>query len=192
MVATIIDDLRQYFNQDADVVVAYLYCNYNRQSEQDLHQILATIVRQLFQERTLIPDAVTKLYVRHRDRQTRPSIDELKSLLQILVQLHRQVFILVDALDECSIRGRCRDLFLDELFLLQAQTKASVNILATTRFVPDIVDCFSTHPRLEIRAHREDIERYLDTRMPEIACARQRPKLQGQIKAKITDSVDGM
>lgn len=52
---------------------------------------------------------------------------------------------------------------LKELFALQSRT--GVNFFATSRLVPDIVKVFEDVPSLEIRASREDIERYLKGQM---------------------------
>lgn len=102
MVATVIHDLQTYFKARKDVVIAYLYCNYKRQAEQDLRSMLATLVRQLFQERLELPADVRALYQKHRDRATRPSVDELRNLLRFLVTLYKRTFIVIDALDELS------------------------------------------------------------------------------------------
>ena len=65
MVATIVDDLQRRFREQRNMVVMYFYCNFNRQSEQQLHQILASLVRQLFQEQSHITEgteAVQEIY----------------------------------------------------------------------------------------------------------------------------------
>jgi len=102
MVATVVDDLQTCFEASRDVVIAYLYCNFNRQAEQNLCRMLATLIRQLFQEQAQPLDAVTALYKKHRDRATRPSLDEYKNVLRLLVSSYRRVFVVVDALDECG------------------------------------------------------------------------------------------
>jgi len=75
-------------------------------------------MRQIFQEQAKIPEAVEKTYLRHRNRRTRSSLEELKTLLQLLVQDYTRVFILIDALDEYNNTDRSRDKLQDELLLL--------------------------------------------------------------------------
>lgn len=193
MVATVIDDLQTYFRGDKDVVVAYLYCNFNRQAEQDLRSMLATLTRQLFQEKAQLPDAVTALYKKHRDRPTRPSVEELKTVLRLLVSSCGRVFIVVDALDECGNAERQRDNLLDELFSLQKSRDNNINVLTTTRFIPVIVNQFSGHPQLEIRAVEGDIQVYLTNRMNRLArFVSQDVQLQEEIKRRIVDAAEGM
>ncbi|KAK5073265.1 hypothetical protein LTR51_005907 [Lithohypha guttulata] len=193
MIATVINDLQGYFRESKDVVVAYLYCNFNRQAEQDLRSMLATLTRQLFQEKAQLPDAVTALYEKHRDRATRPSVEELKNVLRLLVSSCGCVFVVVDALDECGNTEKQRDNLLDELFSLQKSIHNNIHVLATTRFIPDIVNQFSGRPQLEIRAAEADIQVYLANRMNRLArFVSQDDQLQEEIKRQIVDAAEGM
>jgi hypothetical protein len=147
----------------------------------------------MFQERQYVPKAIEDIYLKHRDRRTRPSEDELKGLLRLLVQDYARVFIVINALDECDNKAGSRDQLLNELFDLQAQKAKNVNILATTRIIPEITAWFTICPKIEIRARKEDIERYLDSRMSILPLfVRQSIKLQSEIKKEITDAADRM
>lgn len=148
MVASVVDDLQARFSGRTDVVIAYMYCNFNRQAEQDIHHMLAILVRQLFQEQTQLPEPVETLYRRHRDRATRPSEKELKDVLCLLVGLYARVFVVIDALDECQNADQGRDKLLAELFHLQQQKHGQVNFLATSRSLPEIKQRFPPVPTL--------------------------------------------
>lgn len=192
MVATLVNDLQTQFTDVEDATIAYIYCNFNRQSDQDLRRMLATLIRQLFQERVQLPEYVTELYRTHRDRATRPAIDELKHVLRLLVKLCKRVFIVIDALDECGNDEQQRDRLLEELFFLQ-QYGGNVNLLATTRFIPDIVRQFSTGAQIEIRADKDDVGIYLTSRMYGLPrFVSQNPQLQADIKRQITNAAKGM
>jgi NACHT domain len=193
MAAIIVDDLRAHFEQKKDVVTVYFYCSFNRQSEQNLGQMLASLTRQMFQEQDDVPKAIEDIYLKHRDRGTRPTVDQLKDLLRLLVQDYARVFIVIDALDECENKAGSRDQLLDELFGLQAQKAKNVNVLVTTRCIPEITTRFTTCPEIEIQASKEDIERYMDSCMSILPLfVRQSIKLQNVIKKGITDAAKGM
>jgi predicted Zn-dependent protease len=72
-----IDDLTMRFQSEADIGITYLYCNFRRQDEQKADHLLASLLKQLSQERTSLPDSVKALYEKHKDQQTRPSFDEI-------------------------------------------------------------------------------------------------------------------
>lgn len=49
--------------------------------------------------------------------------------------------------------------------VLKLQDTANVNILVTSRFIPEITIMSQTSLQLEIRARDEDVKRYLDSHM---------------------------
>ena len=100
-----------------------------------------------------------------------------------------QVFIIVDALDECQVSDGCRSGFLSEIFTLQQKCK--VNIFATSRVVPEVTEKFKGHTSLEIRAHNEDVRNYLEGRIVR-SDRKSLRTLDEEIKTKIVEAVDGM
>ena len=73
--------------------------------------------------------------------------------------IYSTVFIIIDALDECQMSDDCRDSLLSEIFDFQKQAQA--NFFATSRFIPEIMEKFKGTTSLEIRATKEDIQKYL-------------------------------
>lgn len=183
IVSAVADHLHQrYYN------VAYIYCNFRHQ-QQSVLDLLACILRQLVQCQPLMPEICQELYERHKDRGSRPSLDEIKRVLHtVTADLHKS-FVVIDALDECSSHVGSR--LLSEVFNLQA--KHGVNILVTSRYLPEITSQFEGQPCVEIRAKVQDIEQYLRrqfTRLP--AFVARNTALQDEIVAGITNAVGGM
>ncbi|KAK1913235.1 hypothetical protein P3342_005171 [Pyrenophora teres f. teres] len=71
--------------QSSLVGVAYVYCNYKAQEEQDAFSMLAAIVKQLVQVRSSTAEPVERLYKQHADRGTKPSLEEIFSALREVV-----------------------------------------------------------------------------------------------------------
>jgi hypothetical protein len=189
--AIVIDDLTKRFQNDSSICIAYLYCNFRRKDEQRAQDLLASLLKQLSQERSSLPDSVKALYDRHRDKRTRPSFEEISRDLYSVATTYLRVFIIVDALDECQLSEGCRTTFLTEIFNLQAKSRA--NIFATSRFIPEITERFNRSMSLEIRASEHDVRRYVDGHMSHLpSFVGRSPDLQGEIKAKIVKAVDGM
>jgi ankyrin repeat protein len=189
--ANAIDDLNTRFQNDLSIGIAYLYCNFRRHDEQKVEDLLASLLKQLSQKRSSLPDSVKALYNHHKDKRTRPSFDEISRALQSVAAMYSRVFIVVDALDECRVSDRCRTRFLSEVFNLQV--KCGANFFATSRHIPDITEKFEKSISLEIRASEEDVRSYLDGWMSKLpAFVGRNFGLQEEIKTGVIKAVDGM
>ncbi len=187
----VIDHLETKFKNNVNIGIAYLYCNYQQQQQQKAKDLLSSLLKQLAQRQPNVPAEVKKLYEHHRTKQTEPSFHDTVEVLQSTIQLYSRVFIVVDALDECQFPNEVCRSFLSELFNLQA--KAKVNLFVTSRFIPDIEKGFEVSVILEIRATKEDVQRYLDGHMSRLPrCVSQNHILQEEIAFGIINAVDGM
>jgi hypothetical protein len=187
----VVDYLCTRFQNDASVGIAYLYCNFRRQHEQKPADLLASLLKQLVQEQSSIPQSVKSLYKRHKDKRTHPSFDEISKALHSVVADYSRSFIIIDALDECEVSDGGRKQLLSEISSLQAKTEAS--FFATSRFIPEIEKEFKGRVSLEIYASDEDVQRYLDGhmfRLPSFVSSNF--DLQEEVKTAIVSAVNGM
>ncbi|GFF66045.1 conserved hypothetical protein [Aspergillus lentulus] len=184
----VIDDLNTRFLDDQSIGIAYIYFNFRRQNEQKVEDLLASLLKQLSQEQPALPDSVGTLYKKHKDKGTRPSLDEIPEALRSVAAKYSRAYIVIDALDECEVYGR-RTKFLAEIFDLQA--KCGVNIFATSRFIPQITERFKCSMTLEIRACDEDVREYLKDRILQSESAILVP-VSEEIQSGIINAVDGM
>ena len=188
LTAIVIDDIYSRLKCDTSVGIAYLYCDFRRQHEQKIEDLLANLLKQLAQQQASMPDRVQTLY----DQQPkRPSFDEILSILHSVSILYPRVYIIVDALDECQVTSGCRTRLLSGIFELQAKVRA--NIFSTSRFDPEIEKEFKQSIQLEIRARDEDVQIYLAgniARLPSFVSSN--PDLLDNIKATISKAVGGM
>ena len=65
MTSVVVDYLNKKFQNDASTGVAYLYCNFRRQQEQKPADVLKSLLKQLVQEQSSVPEDVKTLYERH-------------------------------------------------------------------------------------------------------------------------------
>ncbi|KAH8707190.1 ankyrin repeat domain-containing protein [Phaeosphaeriaceae sp. PMI808] len=191
MVAAIAIDHLLKSVQSSSHGVAYVYCNYKAQEEQDTSRMLAAILKQLVQARLSLVEPVERLHEQHADKGTRPSPDEIFGALRDVFAHYSTVYIVVDALDECQDSDGTRRQFLAKLRDLQAGR--DVRLMATSRFIPDIMDWFNKGLKLEVQASKEDVKRFVAgqiCRLPK--CIQRDPALQGVVQEKIVEAVDGM
>jgi Cdc6-like AAA superfamily ATPase len=191
LTSIVVKDLNIRFQNDPSMGLAFLYCDFRRQGEQKAEDLLASLLKQLSQERSPLPDSVKAFYKEHKYKQTRPLFDEISRALESVAAMYSRVFIVIDALDECQVSDGCRTRFLSEILNLQA--KCGISLFATSRFIPEIIENFKGSMSLKIRASEEDVRRYLDSHISNLPLFVSRsPDLQEEIKAEIVKAVDGM
>ncbi|PLB36747.1 nucleoside phosphorylase [Aspergillus candidus] len=189
MTAIVIHDLTTRLLQDQSVGIAYLYCNFRHKDEQGLEDLLASLLKQLCQDRPFLPDIVRHFYNKHKNKRTRPLLGEIIQAVISVAAMYSRVFIIVDALDECQASDGYLSGFLTQLIHLQAQ--CGLNIFVTSRLVPQVMEKFKSSTKLEIRAHDQDIRRYLSARISQL----QRTLLASRVDEvhdNITKAADGM
>lgn len=173
--------------------VAYLYCNYKAQEEQDASSMLAAILKQLVQTRPSIAEPIKRLYGQHADQGTRPSLEEVISALRDVLAHYPTVYIVIDALDECRDSDGTRRQFQAKLRDLQAER--DLRLMITSRFIPEIVDVdeFREALKLEVQASKEDVKRFVAGQIYRLPrCIQRDPTLQVMVQDKIVEAVDGM
>ncbi|KAK2799875.1 hypothetical protein FQN51_006476 [Onygenales sp. PD_10] len=193
MAAIVVDELQQSLRDRDETGIACLFCNHRKKTEQTAVDLLASLLKQLVQQRQVVPKALEDLHETHSRRDTRPSLKQLSQVLLPVINEYSKAFIVIDAVDECSNIDRDRDYLLGELFDLQH--RADIKFFATSRFVPEIERIF--HERIsviiDIRAHDEDVRKYLEEHMALLpSCVSKSTSLQEDIQTIVLQSFDGM
>ncbi|KAF2818527.1 hypothetical protein CC86DRAFT_433300 [Ophiobolus disseminans] len=187
LTAIVVAELYKRYHQNPDVAVVFYYCDYIRSKEQTVDDILLSIVKQLVGARTPLSANMQNLYKRHEEDQSRSLHEEILHALQDELAFHSKTYLLIDALDECSDGAR----------LLQKLTKTfdafALNILATSRFIPEIIAEFQEAKTVEIRADESHVEAYLTAHREKFPWfVQSNCTLQDEIKVEIVSAVEGM
>ncbi|KAJ5635927.1 uncharacterized protein N7484_009240 [Penicillium longicatenatum] len=161
---------------DQSIGIAYIYCEWPRQKEQQLEDRVAILERW----RSLQQASEKK----DKTNFGRDLKDPSGCCGYVFESLHC-------ALDECQASNGCRSIFLSEIFNLQKET--TTNIFATSRPVPEIEKAFSGCISEPISASEGNIRIYLDSHMNRLpGFVLESTILQENIKAEIIRAVDGM
>ncbi|KAJ5363355.1 hypothetical protein N7541_004199 [Penicillium brevicompactum] len=192
LAAIIVEELYEKYGSDREVAIAQIYCNFQRQSEQNAVALIANILRQVVQAQDSLPGDMKALYDRHKPKGTRPVINDLVKVFQsICGSRYRKVYLVIDALDECQVSDGSRTTLVKRI--LDIQAKCNLNLLVTSRFSPDITEHFRSTPMLEIRATKADVERYLHGNLAVLPSFVSRDQiLQEQLSSGIAEAADGM
>src|SRR6266487_4310780 len=98
MSSIVVDDLWKTFDDNDRIGISCLFCSYKRQDEQGSADLLASLLKQLVQGRSVLPDVVEALHERHSRMKTRPLFDEPSNTLQSVVEgCYSRVFFVIDA-----------------------------------------------------------------------------------------------
>ncbi|MCJ1311174.1 hypothetical protein MMC25_004844 [Agyrium rufum] len=183
----IIDDLNKKHTIFGNLAVAFLYCDYRQQKEQDIYSLVSSLTRQLAEAANTLPNEIKANY--NESKRSMPKKDDMEMLLRLLIKDFSRVFFVIDALDECDYAERSS--LLRTLFKIQEETNA--NLIITARAVPDIQACFRGKPTLTISAKVEDVQRFLRSRFDQLPSFVMKKKdLQDAIVSKIVDAIGDM
>ena len=190
MAAIAIDHLWRTIPGD-DIAVACLFCSYKAKTDQSALSLFAALLKQLVQNRPEIAAPVTQMYKLHSKRGSKPSFSDILQALQSVFSAYTTIFIVVDALDECSDRDGTRGQLIDELRELQA--RGDIRLLFTSRLMPEITRKFQSNSTLEVRASEEDVKRFVAGQIPRLpGCIQRDEELKLAVQNKIVEAADGM
>ncbi|KIJ14091.1 hypothetical protein PAXINDRAFT_100315 [Paxillus involutus ATCC 200175] len=126
--------------------------------------LLRSILGQLCFNRADVPDAMKRLYGVDSDEHPEPTLAQLSTTLGEVVKGFDDVYILIDALDECESQGK----LLDWMTSLQSTTPG-LHLLATSRPERIIEERMSKSSHICISLNSEllddDIKTYVDERV---------------------------
>lgn len=133
----VIEDLRLKCNARPRCPLAYFYFDFNNTAKQELASCLASILAQLYAEVPSKPTQLRKLHDHCSQGKHQPSVDELKQLFVLVTEGLDDIFLVLDALDECPKAGERRQL-LTVLPEQLSQSRGDIHPMLTSRREPDI------------------------------------------------------
>jgi hypothetical protein len=180
----VVDHIQTQFALDSSAwACIYCYCNYKDQNRQTVSELIASLLKQLVQDRPIISDNVKSFHERHIVRSTRPTLSDFINALRADIAKYTKVFVIVDALDE--FRDRDQEYLITELRSLGP----TVNLMVTSRPLSMIEEQFRGARRLDISANDEDIRKYIESRIPRERRLLQHVRKDGTLLETIIDKV---
>ncbi|PZD29497.1 vegetative incompatibility protein HET-E-1 [Pyrenophora tritici-repentis] len=165
--STIIEHLLQHCYDDTSMVTAYFYFDFNDTQKQDPKLMLRSLLYQLLQSSVVIPKGVDALISSCENGKRQPSLHTLLEVTRQAMQEFTQVYVILDALDECTQRSELMD-------MLETVARWQLNglhLLMTSRKERDIERSLESYVGEEdtICLQRDvvdkDIQRYVQQRL---------------------------
>jgi hypothetical protein len=163
--ATIIEDVARHCETNRSSAFAYFFFDgkNGQKGSQTVDNLIRSLIRQFSTAYSGVPAVLTKLYHECHDGDAQPSVKSLQVTLLLILEAFNDVYIVLDALDECAERKSV----LKWIKQTTSWRKSKLHLLATSRPEEDI----AMHLRLLDPDHviikqdlvGRDIERYINS-----------------------------
>lgn len=194
--SAIIQDLEETTYQP----VLYFYFNFNDISKQSLDSMIRSLISQLYNKQEDIREQLNSLFSSCEDGRRQPTTESLNISLRQMIQQVGEVWIVLDALDECNTRKETEALLLWIKCILDSELR-NVHLIVTSRPEQDIESAISEWARTEdmIAIQKafvtNDIREYVRTKIREdegLKRWRSIPEVQDEIENRLMEKADGM
>ncbi|RII24868.1 hypothetical protein CUC08_Gglean005682 [Alternaria sp. MG1] len=165
--STVVENLLQYCHDDTNMVTAYFYFDFNDTQKQDPELMLRSLLCQLVQRSVVIPKGVDALFSSCENGQRKPSSHALLQVTKEAAQEFTHVYVVLDALDECTQRSELMDM----LEAVAEWQLDNLHLLMTSRKERDIERSLEEYIReedavcLQRDVVDQDIQRYVQQRL---------------------------
>lgn len=132
--STVLQDVHQHCQDDPGKVIAYFFFDFNDSKKQDPEMMVRSLLCQLTQQSIKIPASLDALFSTCESGERQPSFSALLDALQSMIKDLPQVYIVLDALDECAQRVELMEI----LRIMVKWNAPNLHILFTSRKERDI------------------------------------------------------
>ena len=188
--SAILHNLLQHCSGDPGKAVVYFYFDFNDVQKQNPELMLRSLISQLSQKCIRIPKSFEALFSSCDNGHRQPSLQALQEVVQQMIREFPHVYIVLDALDECSERIE----LMDVLETMAAWNLQNLHILLTSRKEREIESVLETFIdqrnviSLQSRLVDGDIQKYVRQRLSTDRCLDKWQK-DATIKREIEDAL---
>lgn len=182
--SVVIEHLTRSF-PSADIAVLGIYCDYKDFNQQSSWKFIAGLLQQIIGQQGKVAEKIKSAYRQYTRRQTHPSFSEYLMMLTDQIHAFKRVYVVIDALDECTEMDNVRRSLLEGIL----QMPSFVSVLVTSRFIPIIGDILDNPPCLIVKAQDHDIHAHVRSRLAKEKTWARRVRLDQALSQKIGVSV---
>jgi nucleoside phosphorylase len=197
--STIIENLE---NTSPPRPVIYFYFDFKDTSKQTLESMVRSLISQLSSKSEQTWQSLVSLHSSYDSGRREPLFESLSKVLLQMIEQVEEVWIILDALDECSTRrGPSKEGLLSWIEELLGSKKRNVHLLVTSRPEQDIESRVKEFARKEdmipIQSSEvtNDIRVYIHTKLREderFGRWRKEPHVQEKIEIQLVEKANGM
>lgn len=193
--SAIIQRIKLYCQSQKNMVVLYFFFDFNNVEKQSHEKMIRSLLTQLSSQCLKMPQALELLYSSCENGERQPTSSLLLTTLNHMMTHFETVYLVIDALDECSKR---EELFSSIKEFFQA---TNLHILVTSRKEKDIEDSIKSlcndHEKICIQSMlvSDDIRAYIRNRLQvdqNLKRWQKYPLVQLEIEDELMSKADGM
>ncbi|KAL8717410.1 MAG: hypothetical protein Q9225_005341 [Loekoesia sp. 1 TL-2023] len=159
LASIVVDFLQKQYTSNRSIATAAIYCNFKEMEVQSPENLIASLCVQILEDYAPAPQALVKIYESHKGKHSRPRLDDVLNIFKAITDPLQDVYIVVDALDECSL-----GVGIDLIRILKALT-FKIRLLITTRPIDGIIRELNTQLLVEVLANQDDLDKYALSRI---------------------------
>lgn len=195
--STIIENTKSCCQSQKDSVMLYFYFDFSDVEKQHSGKMIRSLLIQLSSQSIQMPDVLESLYFSCRNGECQPTSDSLLMTFHQLLKRFKAVYLVIDALDECSDRRT----LLEDIDRFCHWQDANLHILLTSRREKEIEESIeplcNDHGKICIQSMliNDDIRSYIRSRLQtDQGLKRWQGKLKTQLEIENTlmEKTDGM
>jgi len=150
---------------EENVAVVGFYCDFHDRQEQTATNIIGAILKQLVVRVEMTTDMSVAVQKAKRDLGwRRPRLPEVVQILKLAIAILPQVFICIDALDEC-LPNHLPELLESLKDILQESPRTRIFVTGRPHVETDFVRCFTTGVIVPISPSTHEIKIYLEKKL---------------------------
>jgi hypothetical protein len=193
--------LKTFCNSNSRCALEYFYFDFNDAEKQKPTNCISSLIAQLCNQVTDLPGRIEDIHREYNNGGQKPAMHDLKMVLMLFAETKQldDVFIVIDALDECPKNGDEPRRELLELVLEIAGWPAlNVHLLAASRPEPDIEEALRPLLKIEpisIQGSQvaSDIKLHITSQLARDSRLRKWPdEIKEEIESALTTGANGM
>ncbi|KUJ23943.1 uncharacterized protein LY89DRAFT_662723 [Mollisia scopiformis] len=197
--STVIDHIQKRSINESNVAVVYWYFTFTNIDKQNVANALCSAIADICGNRRDTPEELQRAHDRCNAGQQKPPFDVLKSMLKVVSNGFDNIYLILDALDECPTTDGQRDTLLEFLHEVSSWQLDCLHVLATSRRELDIQESLtSSHGKsshfLSVQGSHveQDIMKYLGHRLEHHTFRSWKPALKQDVKEDLVKKANGM
>jgi len=195
--STIVENVLRQCLQDTRSAAAYFFFDFNDSEKQLSDRMVRSIVAQISRQRADMPIALTSLFSSSKNRRQPPTTDALLAVLQQMFQEFGDIYIIFDALDECTDKLELLNV-IEEIY---SWKMGNLHFILTSRQEKDIQESFDSligkDKQISIQSAlvNDDIRAYVQERLKtdrQLRRWKSRSEVRQEIEDALMDKAAGM